>query len=91
MRIFSMQHMPLANAYLCQDCSCVGNCAEQCPACASEALMALAKVLNRPSGEHIRRDYSSVSMASVSVPGVTRQSASVLAAWRAKALNFQSV
>lgn len=43
----SMQHMPLSSAYLCEDCHCVGNCAEQCPACASRALMALAGVLNR--------------------------------------------
>lgn len=43
----SMQHMPLSSAYLCEDCHCVGNCAEQCPACASEALMGLAGVLNR--------------------------------------------
>jgi hypothetical protein len=43
----SMQHMPLTRAYLCQDCSCIGNCAEQCPACASHALIGLAGVLNR--------------------------------------------
>jgi hypothetical protein len=47
MTLLSIQYMPLANAYLCEDCNCVGNCAEQCPACASEALMGLAGVLNR--------------------------------------------
>lgn len=47
MTFVSMQHMPLSNAYLCEDCHAVGNCAEQCPACASEALMGLAGVLNR--------------------------------------------
>ena len=47
MTLRSMHYMPLANAYLCEDCHCVGNCAEQCPACASEALMGLAGVLNR--------------------------------------------
>ncbi len=47
MTLVSMQYMPLASAYLCEDCHCVGNCAEQCPACASEALMGLAGVLNR--------------------------------------------
>ena len=47
MKFVSMQHMPLSNAYLCEDCHCVGNCAEHCPACASEALMSLAGVLNR--------------------------------------------
>jgi len=43
----SIQYMPLYRAYLCEDCQCVGNCAEHCPACASEALMSLAGVLNR--------------------------------------------
>ncbi len=47
MTLLSMQYIPLANAYLCEDCHCVGNCPEQCPACASEALMGLAGVLNR--------------------------------------------
>ena len=47
MTLLSIQYMPLASAYLCEDCNCVGNCAEQCPACASEALMGLAGVLNR--------------------------------------------
>lgn len=40
-------HIPLAAAYLCQDCNCVGNNACTCPACASEALMSLSAVLNR--------------------------------------------
>jgi hypothetical protein len=42
-----MQHIPLESAYLCQDCNCVGNCAEQCPACASAVLLNLAAVLDR--------------------------------------------
>jgi hypothetical protein len=42
-----MQHIPLKCAYLCQDCDCIGNCAEQCPACASAVLMNLACVLDR--------------------------------------------
>jgi hypothetical protein len=42
-----MQHMPLSAAYLCEDCHCVGNCSEQCPACASSALLCLAGILNR--------------------------------------------
>jgi hypothetical protein len=42
-----LQHIPLTSAYLCQDCNCIGNCARQCPACASEVLMGLAGVLNR--------------------------------------------
>ncbi len=43
----NMQQIPLASAYLCQDCNCIGNSAKQCPACASVALMNLAGVLNR--------------------------------------------
>jgi ferredoxin len=42
-----LQHIPLSSAYLCQDCNSIGNCARQCPACASEVLMSLAGVLNR--------------------------------------------
>ena len=51
MSLVSMQHIPLANAYLCQDCSSVGNNSMHCPACASEALMGLAGVLNRKAEE----------------------------------------
>lgn len=40
-------HIPLASAYLCQDCNCVSNCSRQCPACASEVLMGLASILDR--------------------------------------------
>lgn len=40
-------HIPLASAYLCQDCNSVGNCAMQCPACASTVLLNLAAVLDR--------------------------------------------
>lgn len=47
MTFVSMQHMPLSSAYLCEDCHCVGNCAEHCPACASAALIGLAGILNR--------------------------------------------
>ena len=47
MPMLMLQHIPLTSAYLCQDCNCIGNCARQCPACASEVLMSLAGVLNR--------------------------------------------
>lgn len=47
MTIATMQYIPLACAYLCQDCNSIGNCAIQCPACASFVLMGLAGVLNR--------------------------------------------
>jgi hypothetical protein len=38
--------MPLAEAYLCLDCSTVGNGARACPACASAAVLSLATVLD---------------------------------------------
>lgn len=57
MKFVSMQHMPLTNAYLCQDCNCVGNNAMQCPACASTALMGLAAILNRE--EEVRMSMTS--------------------------------
>jgi hypothetical protein len=41
------QYIPLASAYLCQDCDSVGNSSMRCPACASEVLMGLAGVLDR--------------------------------------------
>jgi hypothetical protein len=52
MTFVSMQHMPLSSAYLCEDCHCVGNCAEQCPACASSALLSLSGILNREQPLH---------------------------------------
>jgi ferredoxin len=50
-----MQHIPLRSAYLCQDCNSIGNCAEQCPACASAVLMNLASVLDRDAAKEERR------------------------------------
>ncbi len=47
MTFATTQHIPLASAYLCQDCNCVCNNANQCPACASLVLMGLSGVLNR--------------------------------------------
>ncbi len=61
MTFVSMQHIPLTKAYLCQDCNCVGNCAEQCPACASEALMGLAGVLNREREDEMQHGWLRMS------------------------------
>jgi hypothetical protein len=47
MTFATMQLIPLKSAYLCQDCNCVCNSAEQCPACASGVLMGLARILDR--------------------------------------------
>lgn len=40
--------IPLNDAVLCLDCSCVSNANHQCPACSSHALMNLSAVLDRP-------------------------------------------
>jgi hypothetical protein len=53
----SKEYIPLSSAYLCQDCSCVGNCAEQCPACASAVLMALAVVLDREEENELQTAF----------------------------------
>ncbi len=57
MTFLSLQHIPLKRAYLCQDCECIGNCAIQCPACASEALIGLAGVLDREPADQTRRGF----------------------------------
>jgi hypothetical protein len=48
-----MEYFPLKFAYLCQDCENVGNCARQCPACASTALLALSCVVNREVADDV--------------------------------------
>jgi hypothetical protein len=53
-----LQHIPLTSAYLCQDCNSIGNCARQCPACASEVLMSLAGVLNREAEPSVQSSYT---------------------------------
>lgn len=47
MKFSKLQHIPLASAYLCPNCSSIGNNAKQCPACASPFLLSLANVLDR--------------------------------------------
>ena len=47
-RAFDARHfIPLARAYLCQDCDSVGSSSMRCPSCASQALMGLAGVFDR--------------------------------------------
>jgi hypothetical protein len=60
MKVTNMQHIPLASSYLCPDCNCIGNCAEQCPACASPVLLALANVLDREAdrGSAVTYNYT---------------------------------
>ena len=60
-----LQHFPLSSAYLCQDCNAIGNNANQCPACASEVLMSLSAILNRPENEMAETPYSSLPALAV--------------------------
>jgi hypothetical protein len=46
-KFISLQHIPLASAYLCPNCSSIGNSSKQCPACASPFLLSVAGVLDR--------------------------------------------
>jgi hypothetical protein len=61
MKFDTMQHIPLSSAYLCQDCGCIGNCATQCPACASSVLLGLAGVLDREVGVKAELEYVRMS------------------------------
>ncbi len=56
MTFAKMQHIPLKSAYLCQDCNSIGNCATQCPACASEVLLNLSGILDREPEAHLQID-----------------------------------
>jgi hypothetical protein len=40
--------IPLEQAFLCLDCSCISDGSRECPACSSRALLNLSTVLNRP-------------------------------------------
>jgi hypothetical protein len=59
-KIVSLQHIPLASAYLCPNCSSIGNSSKQCPACASPFLLSLATVLDRVPEEEPQLSYSRV-------------------------------
>ncbi len=60
-----MEYFPLKSAYLCQDCENVGNCATQCPACASAALLSLSSVVNREV-----EGYMEFANADLSIPAL---------------------
>ena len=46
MKLKDLAHIPLAKAFLCVDCQCIGNQAEACPACASShCLISMANLL----------------------------------------------
>jgi hypothetical protein len=66
MKVDTMEHIPLSSAYLCQDCNCVGNCATQCPACASVVLLGLAGILNRRI--EIKSELEYVPMPAITMP-----------------------
>jgi hypothetical protein len=69
-----LQHFPLMSAYLCQDCSAIGNNANQCPACASEVLMSVAAVLNRED-EMAAGHFASLSELATSTLGAPAMAA----------------
>ncbi len=60
-----MEYFPLESAYLCQDCENVGNCATQCPACASSALLSLSSVVNRES-----ESSNELASANIAIPAI---------------------
>lgn len=60
MKFISLQHIPLASAYLCPNCSCIGNSSKQCPACASPFLLSLASVLDRVPEDDTEFAFASV-------------------------------
>jgi hypothetical protein len=47
--ILKKSQIPLEQAFLCLDCSCISDGNRECPACSSRALLNLSSVLNRPS------------------------------------------
>lgn len=49
MNVAELQHFPLKDAYLCQECQTIGNSACWCPNCAASStyLLSLSKILNR--------------------------------------------
>ena len=57
MTFAKMQHIPLKSAYLCQDCNSVGNCATQCPACASVVLLGLSGILDRDPDSSVQIEF----------------------------------
>jgi len=59
-KFISLQHIPLVSAYLCPNCSSIGNSSKQCPACASPALLSLATVLDRAPDDDAQLAYSGV-------------------------------
>lgn len=59
----AMLHIPLVAAYLCADCDSIGNCPDQCPACASTILMRLADVLDRKPAQEVAEYTELVPMA----------------------------
>ena len=59
-KFISLQHIPLASAYLCPNCSSIGNSSKQCPACASPFLLSLASVLDRESAVDSQFGYARV-------------------------------
>jgi rubrerythrin len=48
MTVMETTHIPLEQAWLCENCGSIGDNPQQCPACAdATALVSLAGILNR--------------------------------------------
>ena len=62
MQLAEMQHIPLAQAFLCADCASIGNSSAWCPACSSTHIQSLAQALNRKiaTSSESRKEESSV-------------------------------
>lgn len=65
----SIQIVPLASAWLCEDCGNISNpSTDACPVCGSGALLGLARVLDRPrpqeteSCSQYQQNYAQPSM-----------------------------
>jgi hypothetical protein len=54
--------VPLASAVLCQDCNTISNTPRPyCPACGSQSLLLLARVLNRQESGSLPRDHNVIA------------------------------
>ena len=61
---FDCSQVRLAAAVLCQDCDTISNTPRPCcPACGSQSLLMLARVLNRADGDPLRQFPASSSPA----------------------------
>jgi hypothetical protein len=46
-RALSVDFIPLSGAALCSECESISNCLNRCPACGSDALLAISRIIPR--------------------------------------------